>query len=766
MTRLFALLAILLLPVAAAAQPHSLALGNYHACVATGGRAVCWGANHVAQIGDGSLRNAYAPIAVAHPTDVVAVAAGVGHTCALTIRGEVWCWGANYARQAGDAADDLVMEPRRVALPSPARRVFAGAERSCALLDDGAYCWGSRAPQPVNDRPASAIPMRIPGAEGALDLQLGFSRSCVLRRDRTVHCWEGTFWDTAATTPVPPRAIPTPPGVVQIAVLRGSVLARLRDGSIRILVDDDHRTPSRPAVRDAVALAGEEASWCVARRATVECGRFDGSVTSQPIAGALDIDLRGDGGCVLRTGNQVTCWGSNDYGQLARRGPGDAPGPVDVPVLRAAAPRASGGVRQGITRSGPPPVTPTRMCGPAAPTPPRAGSGRPDGVPPSLCGNGRRDTVAGPTICAPCAYGAEHCPCSPTSETETCDGRDLGGQTCTSLGFAGGTLRCRDCTLDTSGCDSCARSPEVECRTHVVPAVSPSSLALAVAATGDRAAVSWRERPTTGAAAACDGRALVIGPSLQPLGAVQSFSAAAGDLSGGPIAALVSPGGRAFWSLQVESVDADLAGFGGTWLWALRQDAVPLGTQSAVRVLAGRRGHLPLDGGIQTTTAGGDLWIVTRDGRVARLAPDGTVRARHRFVTRAVIGFAHTRPLRVEIGEGGRIGVTPLGPDLESFGATTWLNAAADGRVLDADGEWAIASTNANGRRELVAISLVGPRLIPVTAEPGLGEARVASAGATAIVTWSSDRGISIARVGTPPGGASRPAPARPRRRR
>jgi len=36
---------------------------------------------------------------------------------------------------------------------------------------------------------------------------------------------------------------------------------------------------------------------------------------------------------------------------------------------------------------------------------------------------------------------------------EQCDGIDLGGATCQSLGYSGGTLSCRpDCTFDTSGC--------------------------------------------------------------------------------------------------------------------------------------------------------------------------------------------------------------------------------------------------------------------------------------------------------------------------
>lgn len=35
---------------------------------------------------------------------------------------------------------------------------------------------------------------------------------------------------------------------------------------------------------------------------------------------------------------------------------------------------------------------------------------------------------------------------------EACDGKDLGGQTCESLGYAGGALACNGCMLDTSGC--------------------------------------------------------------------------------------------------------------------------------------------------------------------------------------------------------------------------------------------------------------------------------------------------------------------------
>jgi hypothetical protein len=70
------------------------------------------------------------------------------------------------------------------------------------------------------------------------------------------------------------------------------------------------------------------------------------------------------------------------------------------------------------------------------------------------CGNGKIDTceISDHGGCA----GVSH-PCDPGPEhiehvTEICDGADLGGRTCQSLGFASGTLRCMQCNFDTSGC--------------------------------------------------------------------------------------------------------------------------------------------------------------------------------------------------------------------------------------------------------------------------------------------------------------------------
>lgn len=74
--------------------------------------------------------------------------------------------------------------------------------------------------------------------------------------------------------------------------------------------------------------------------------------------------------------------------------------------------------------------------------------------PPPGCGNGKIDVVTEES-CAACTADSPRCPCETvTRKLETCDGKDLDGASCKSLGYAGGRLRCTpSCDLDTSGCE-------------------------------------------------------------------------------------------------------------------------------------------------------------------------------------------------------------------------------------------------------------------------------------------------------------------------
>lgn len=140
----------------------------------------------------------------------------------------------------------------------------------------------------------------------------------------------------------------------------------------------------------------------------------------------------------------------------------------------------------------------------------------------SLCGNGRRDTCQ---RCGPCGGGGgggggpiDAGPPPPwdagtccESVTEACDGADLGGATCVSLGYSGGSLRCSDgCGRDTLGCDACAPT-EARGRCAVAPVRSLDARDLALATNGDLIALAWVERDEHVGVAIIDRELSIVG---------------------------------------------------------------------------------------------------------------------------------------------------------------------------------------------------------------------------------------------------------------
>ncbi len=78
-----------------------ISAGEYHTCaLRTGGTVWCWGRNIYGQLGDGTRGDAnynrVHPVKVKQGagflTDVKAIGAGAGHSCAVKNNGTVWCW--------------------------------------------------------------------------------------------------------------------------------------------------------------------------------------------------------------------------------------------------------------------------------------------------------------------------------------------------------------------------------------------------------------------------------------------------------------------------------------------------------------------------------------------------------------------------------------------------------------------------------------------------------------------------------------------------
>jgi cysteine-rich repeat protein len=130
-------------------------VGGKHACALVGNGALyCWGNHEFGQLGVpldrveacnglGTWGCSSSPLRVDLP-EVIDVAAGTFHTCAVLDGGRVMCWGSSAGHALGLGRQDLsVPLPRLVGRINDAREISAGANHTCARHQDQSIsCWG------------------------------------------------------------------------------------------------------------------------------------------------------------------------------------------------------------------------------------------------------------------------------------------------------------------------------------------------------------------------------------------------------------------------------------------------------------------------------------------------------------------------------------------------------------------------------------------------------------------------------------------------
>jgi alpha-tubulin suppressor-like RCC1 family protein len=211
-------------PVTVQGLLHATAVsaGGYHACALTStGGIDCWGANYSGQLGDGTTRSSAVPVAVKRLSGLpVVVATGFEHTCALTSQGEVECWGANDRGQVGSGATSRqpVLLPMRVRnLGDDVVALALGARHSCALTRPGSVtCWGENGMGQLGSDTAgpSASPVSISLPGPAAEIGAGEDHTCAMLRSGDVWCWGWNYFGQLGDGPVPASGTSMPVGVV------------------------------------------------------------------------------------------------------------------------------------------------------------------------------------------------------------------------------------------------------------------------------------------------------------------------------------------------------------------------------------------------------------------------------------------------------------------------------------------------------------------------------------------------------------------------
>ncbi|MCC6996325.1 MAG: hypothetical protein IT370_17070 [Deltaproteobacteria bacterium] len=237
-----------------------------------------------------------APVALPEPPDVVALAAGASHTCALLASGRVSCWGAS-----GRLGDVSALRGR------------------------------------VSDRVRWSVPALVSGVTDAVAIDAEAGRTCVVTRTGAARCWsapEHQRWG---------HDLGTVAGVsdaVEVALGEHHTCARLRSGAVSCW-SDGGGAPARVARLPAVVelTAGPQHSCARDAGGQIYCwgdgsgGQLGGAASSTaalklPVTDAVRVAAGGLLTCAARQSGKVTCWGERWIGDphLSRPTRPEAPG--------------------------------------------------------------------------------------------------------------------------------------------------------------------------------------------------------------------------------------------------------------------------------------------------------------------------------------------------------------------------------------------------------------------------------------------------------
>ena len=244
----------------------TLWVDGWHSCANDGAVLYCWGQNYDGQIGDGTTVNAKTRHPVTGLGNLRTVGLGQLTSCACDMRGQAWCWGRNIEGELGlGTASANSKVPVQVPGLTDCIQIAGGANHTCAVhADHTVSCWGSNS--------TGQLGLGGSPAQGSCAESDGSNVACVTS----------------------PAVVPGLTDVVEVRAGERHTCARKSDGTVVCwgtnfdgeLGDGTNTNRSSP-----VAVAGLAADVV-----QVSCGRWFT--------------------CALHADGSISCWGSNDHGQL------------------------------------------------------------------------------------------------------------------------------------------------------------------------------------------------------------------------------------------------------------------------------------------------------------------------------------------------------------------------------------------------------------------------------------------------------------------
>lgn len=382
------------------------------------GRVRCWGRGDFGALGGGDSDDLGKDPGHMLPVGdvdvggkVMQISSGAGFACARLDTKRVRCWGHNHIGQLGIAnvpenfGDDIGELPTpEVDLGGDVLQIATGQDHACAVLaTNRVRCWGYglHGRLGYGDNANVALPTQdVPGIEGASKLALGFHHTCVLQQDGGVRCWGGNGFgelglghknSIADEEGETPQLVELGGAVSEIAAgyhhtcalmatgqlrcwgygtsgqLGNGTASNLGDDPLDVMPPVDVDLGPGAAVEQVVAGGystcarldnGKVKCWGSGVAGALGSGKTKSTTTPQDFP-PPDVDLGGSARllgshlgahtCALLDDYTLRCWGENMYGQLGyghvyNVGDNETPNHQEMPVDNPDGPNRAGPV--------------------------------------------------------------------------------------------------------------------------------------------------------------------------------------------------------------------------------------------------------------------------------------------------------------------------------------------------------------------------------------------------------------------------------------
>ena len=338
----------------------TMAASVAHTCALTSsGSVLCWGSNEYGQLGNGTTANSTAPVyVVGLPSAAVSVTTGYDSTCVLIDTGTVWCWGNNASGQLGNGTFIQSSVPIQVldstgnAPLSDVIAIAAGQYHACAVSSAGAaLCWGDNAKGELGNGSeiASNLPVQVSGlASGVATISAGSNFTCAVTTTGNSSCWgegvSGQLGNGNATGSVIPTVILDSTGkaplggVVAISAGFENACALTSGGTVLCWGANN---------------SGQLGNGTTSSQSNVAVEVVDSSGQSA-LQDVVAISVGLDYNCATTASGSALCWGANGNGQLGNGSTANSGAPVAVSGLSSGVIAISSGYQHtcAVTNSG------------------------------------------------------------------------------------------------------------------------------------------------------------------------------------------------------------------------------------------------------------------------------------------------------------------------------------------------------------------------------------------------------------------------------